>query len=137
MASITINAPANAVWHALTSPARRKQWFFGADTHTDWKVGGPIRHTGEWQGKPYEDKGEVTVFDPPNRFQHTHWSALSGRPDRPANYETITTSLNEKNGETEVTIAEENIATDEQKAQSDKMWGEALYKLKALVEEDA
>lgn len=134
MATITIRAPAIRIWDALTVPAKRKMWFFGADTHTDWKVGSPIRHTGEWEGKPYEDKGEVTVFDPPKRLQHTHWSALSGRPDTPENYETVTTTLTEQNGDTKVEIAEENIASDEQRAMSDKMWGQALTKLKALVE---
>lgn len=134
MASITINAPADKVWDAITTPEKRKQWFFGADTHTDWKVGSPIRHTGKWEGRPYEDKGKVKVFEPRKRLVHTHWSQMSGRPDTPENYETVTTTLTEKNGETEVAISEENIATEEQEAMSDKMWGQALSELKKLVE---
>lgn len=64
-ASITINAFAEEVWKAMTTPELIKQWFFGVDTVTDWKVGGPLVHKGEYQGKPYEDKGEVLRFEPP------------------------------------------------------------------------
>jgi uncharacterized protein YndB with AHSA1/START domain len=52
-ASVTIEAPADEVWKALTTPALIKRWFFGVDTETDWKVGSPIVHRGEYQGKPY------------------------------------------------------------------------------------
>lgn len=134
MASIHINAPADTVWDALTAPDKRKQWFFGVDTDTDWKVGSPIRHTGEWQGKPYEDKGVVKAFEPSRRLVHTHWSAMSGRPDKPENYETVSVALAEKKGGTDVTVSEENIADAKQAASSDEMWGQALAKLKEVAE---
>ena len=63
--------------------ARIKQWFFGVDTETDWKQGSPIVHRGEWQGKPYVDKGEIVRIEPPHLLVHTHWSDLSGKPDSP------------------------------------------------------
>ena len=64
--STTIEAPIEDVWKALTTPDQIKRWFFGVDTETDWKVGSPLIHRGEYQGKPYEDKGEIIRFDPPN-----------------------------------------------------------------------
>jgi uncharacterized protein YndB with AHSA1/START domain len=134
MTSITINAPAAKVWDAITKPAQRKRWFFGVDTKTDWKVGSPIVHTGEWQGKPYTDKGMIKAFEPGKKLVHTHWSSMQGRPDTPDNYETVTYTLREKNGGTEVEIAETNIATAEQKATSEKMWKGALGELKKVAE---
>jgi uncharacterized protein YndB with AHSA1/START domain len=134
MASITINAPADKVWDAITSPKKRKQWFFGVDTKTDWKVGSPIVHTGAWQGKPYEDKGVIKAFEARKKLVHTHWSSMSGRPDKPENYETVSTTLAEKNGETEVTVREENIADEQQKATSEEMWKQALGELKKVAE---
>ena len=47
--SITIGAPINDVWNAITSPELIKQWFFGVDTESDWKPGSHLIHRGEWQ----------------------------------------------------------------------------------------
>jgi uncharacterized protein YndB with AHSA1/START domain len=84
--STTISAPAEEVWAALTTPDLIKQWFFGVDTETDWKVGSPLVHRGKYQGEPYEDKGEIVRFDPPKLLVHTHWSDRSGQPDSPEHY---------------------------------------------------
>ena len=66
--SITIDASVEDVWKALTTPELIKQWFFGVDTETDWQVGSPLVHRGEYQGKPYQDKGEIVRFDPPSSW---------------------------------------------------------------------
>ena len=76
--SVTINAPATKVWDALTQNDKRKQWFFGVETETDWKEGSPLVHTGEYQGKPYKDKGEILEIEPGRMLVHTHWSDMSG-----------------------------------------------------------
>ena len=81
MASININAPAAKVWDAITRPAMRKKWFFGVDTMTDWKPGSSIVHSGQFNGKPYQDKGTVKAFEPNRRIVHTHWSSMSGTAD--------------------------------------------------------
>jgi uncharacterized protein YndB with AHSA1/START domain len=132
--SITIDASATKVWEALTTPELIKQWFFGVDTVTNWKVGSPIVHTGEWQGKPYEDKGSILKFDPPKLLAHNHWSSLSGLPDSPENYQTVTYALTERNGKTELTITEVNLPSEEGKALSEKSWQTVLSSLKALLE---
>ena len=50
-ASTTINAPVSKVWDALTKPDLIKQYLFGTEVITDWKVGSPITYKGVWQGK--------------------------------------------------------------------------------------
>ena len=50
-ATTTINAPASKVWDALTKPEQIKQYMFGTEVTTDWKVGSPITYKGEWKGK--------------------------------------------------------------------------------------
>src|SRR5712691_8158664 len=102
MPAVTIHAPAQKVWDAITRADLRKKWFFGVDTKTDWREGSPIVHSGEWNGKPYVDKGIVKTVQPGKRLVHTHWSSMSGRPDRPENYETIRYDLVEGNGATEL-----------------------------------
>src|SRR5258706_3209022 len=44
------------------SPEILKQYYFGADIISDWKMGSSIIYKGEWQGKPYEDKGTILAF---------------------------------------------------------------------------
>jgi uncharacterized protein YndB with AHSA1/START domain len=131
---VTINAPVAKVWDALTRPELIKQWFFGTDTITDWRVGGPIVHKGEMNGKPYEDKGVILKYEPRHLFSHSHWSSMSGRPDKPENYERITYMLEESGTITELTISEENMPSEEAKAMSLKAWQGALAGLKKLVE---
>jgi uncharacterized protein YndB with AHSA1/START domain len=133
-ASITINVSAEEVWKAVTTPELIKQWFFGVDTVTDWKVGGPLVHKGEYQGKPYEDKGEVLRFEPPRLLVHSHWSPVSGKPDSPENYQEVTWALSERNGATELTITEHNLPSDEAKAVSEGSWKTVLNNLKELLE---
>jgi uncharacterized protein YndB with AHSA1/START domain len=62
--SITIAAPIDEVWRAITTPELIKRWFFGVDTESDWKPGSPLIHRGEWRGKPYVDKGEILRIEP-------------------------------------------------------------------------
>ncbi len=132
--SVTIDVPATKVWEALTKPDLIKQWFFGVDTETDWKEGSPIVHRGEWKGKPYEDKGRIVRFDPPNTLVHTHWSPMSGVPDTEENYQEVTWSLSEADGKTTLTLTEVNLPSEEAKSTSESSWEMVLGNLKKLLE---
>ena len=132
--SIVINAAIEEVWRAITTPELIKQWFFGVDTESDWKVGGPLIHTGEWQGKPYVDKGEIVTIDPPRLLVHTHWSDLSGKPDSPENYQEVRWALSERDGAIELTITEHNLPSEETKTVSEESWKTVLSNLKELLE---
>ena len=131
--STRIEAPAQDVWNALTTPEVIKQWFFGVDTETDWTPGSPIVHRGDWQGKPYVDKGEIVRFEPPDLLVHTHWSDLSGKPDRPEHYQEVSWALAERDGATELTITERNLPSEEGKALSEQSWKAVLDNLKTLL----
>ena len=133
-ASTTIEAPADDVWTALTTPETIKQWFFGVDTETDWSPGSPIVHRGEWQGKPYEDKGEIVRIEPPRLLVHTHWSDLSGVPDSPEHYQEVTWSLTERDDATELTVSETNLPSEQATATSEQTWPIVLANLKELLE---
>jgi uncharacterized protein YndB with AHSA1/START domain len=132
--STAIQAPIARVWHAITTPEVIREWFFGVDTETDWRPGSPIVHRGEWQGKPYEDKGEIVRIEPPTLLVHTHWSETSGTPDRPEHYQEVTWSLVEGDGATEVTISERNLPSEDAKAVSEQSWEMVLGNLKRLLE---
>ena len=132
--SVTIDAPIEKVWEAVTTPELIKQWFFGVDTVSDWQEGSALVHTGEWKGKPYEDKGTILKIEPPRTLVHTHWSPLSGLPDSEENYQTVTWSLDEDGGRTTLTITEVNLPSEETKSVSESSWRMVLENLKKLLE---
>jgi uncharacterized protein YndB with AHSA1/START domain len=134
-ASIAIAAPIEVVWDALTTSDLIRQWFFGVETESDWQVGGPLVHRGRWQGKPYEDKGEIVRIEPPELLVHTHWSDVSGVPDRPEHYQEVTWALRERDGVTELTVSERNLPSEEARATSEEAWKTALTSLKTLLED--
>jgi uncharacterized protein YndB with AHSA1/START domain len=133
-ASITINAPNGKVWNALVQPEAIKQYMFGTTVVTDWREGSPIVWKGEWQGKPYEDKGVILQFKPGRTLAYSHFSPLSGVPDTPDNYHTVTVELSAEQDQTRVSLAQDNNATEEERQHSEKNWGMMLSALKAFVE---
>jgi len=134
-ASITINAPAARVWDALVSPEDIKQYMFGTNVVTDWREGSPISWKGEWQGKSYEDKGVILRFEPPRILQYSHFSPLSGLPDKPENYHTVTIEISSEGNQTRVSLAQDNNATEEARKHSEKMWEMMLAALKKFLEQ--
>ena len=138
-AKTVVNAPPATVWKALTSSSSMKQFFFGSDIDTDWKVGSPIRFRGEWKGKPYEDKGTIQTTDASRRLAFTHWSPLSGMEDKPENYHVVSFDLSPSGSGTEVVLTQTNLndaepLTDENRQEYTKNWTMVLEGLKKVVE---
>jgi uncharacterized protein YndB with AHSA1/START domain len=133
-ASTDIDAPASEVWRSLTEPELIKKYMFGADTETDWMVGSPITWKGEWEGKPFEDKGEVLAFEPENRLQYSHYSPMQGKPDTPDNYHTVTYDLSESDGKTTVSLTQDNNPDEKALEMSTQNWQTMLDGLKETVE---
>ncbi|MDQ2806856.1 MAG: SRPBCC domain-containing protein [Chloroflexota bacterium] len=133
-ASTTINVPRADVWDALTDPAVIKQFMFGTDAVSEWKVGSAIVWHGMWEGKAYEDKGVILRIDPPRVLQYSHYSPLSGAPDVPENYHTLTYELTEQADKTLVTLSQDNNANEEEREHSQEMWETLLVSLKKVLE---
>jgi uncharacterized protein YndB with AHSA1/START domain len=133
--SLDIDVSVDAVWHALTNPDQIKLYMHGADTVTDWVVGQPIVWRGEWQGKPYEDKGVILAFEPQTLLSYTHWSPLGGSEDKPENYHTVTYELRGDATKTNLRLTQSNNPTQ---AAADSMatnaWGPMMQNFKELLE---
>ncbi len=134
-ASTTINAPSVQVWTALVDPQAIKQYMFGTDVVSTWREGSPIVWKGEWQGKSYEDKGVILQLRPERILQYSHFSPLSGLPDQPENYHTVTVELSAAGKQTEVSLAQDHNASEEERAQSEENWRTMLTALKKFVEQ--
>ncbi len=133
-ATTTVNAPASKVWEALTKPSLIKQYLFGTEVTTDWRVGSPITYTGTWEGKAYEDKGRVLQIEPGKLLVSTFWSSLSGLPDTPENYKTVRYELSTEGDGTRLTITQDNNDTQEEANHSEQNWTMVLDGMKKLLE---
>jgi uncharacterized protein YndB with AHSA1/START domain len=133
-AKVTIRATADRVWDALTNPKLIKQYLFGTEAKSDWKVGSSITYTGVWEGKRYEDKGTVLELVPRKLLKSTYWSSFSGKPDTPENYQTVTYELAEAGGETTLTVTQDNNPSSQSADHSGDNWGKVLSALKDLLE---
>ena len=133
-ASIDIEAPASRVWTALTEPDQIAAYMFGSRVETDWEVGHPITWNGEWEGRPYQDKGQVLAYDEPARLSVTHFSPLAGQDDVPENYHTLVYELDESAGVTTVSLSQDNNGSEEEAEHSRANWQMMLDGLKKQVE---
>jgi uncharacterized protein YndB with AHSA1/START domain len=133
-ATTTIDAPTDLVWDALTDPAQIKDFMFGSIVQTDWEVGSSITYSGEWEGKPFEDKGTVLEVKPGQLLRTTHFSPLSGKDDAPENYHTVTYTLEPAGDSTIVTLTQDNNESADDAKHSADNWSLMLAGLKKVVE---
>ncbi len=129
-----IDAPPARVWDALTKPDLIKQYLFGTKVTTDWRVGSPITYEGVWEGKAYKDKGKILQVEPGKLLVSTFWSALSGLPDVPENYQTVRYELSPEGGGTKLTLIQDNNATQEEAHHSEQNWNMVLEGMKKVLE---
>jgi hypothetical protein len=59
ISTVTMKAAPEAVWAALTVLAHVARWQYGSVLETDWRVGGALRFTWEWEGQTFEQWGTV------------------------------------------------------------------------------
>jgi uncharacterized protein YndB with AHSA1/START domain len=133
-AETDVRATPEQVWTALTDPDQIEKYMFGSRVTTDWRVGSPITWAGEYEGKKYEDKGEVLDVQPGRRLSVTHYSPLGGRPDVPENYHTLIYLLATKGDGTHVTLSQDNNGTPEEAKHSTENWSAMLRGLKDHLE---
>lgn len=131
---IRIKAPVSRVWAALTQPRLIKQYFFDTNVHTDWQPGHPIRFTGEWEGKSYEDKGTVLAYEEEKMLRYDYWSSRGDLEDKPENYVIITYEVFGTDHEVTLRITQENIPGEDMKQHSIDNWKKVMNGLKEMVE---
>lgn len=134
VAQITVSSSREKVWEALTDPALIRQYFLGTKVTTTWRVGDAITYSGEYNGKPYQDKGSILAFDPPELLKTTHYSPASGLPDVPENHHTVVYRLAEEADGTTVTIRQGNNSSEKEVEQSTATWRLVLQNLKEFLD---
>jgi len=136
-ATTSIEAIKSEVWKALVTPDAIKQYMFGADVESAWSKGSEIIWKGEMKGKKYQDKGVILNIDPEQTLQYSHFSPLSGKPDRSENYHTITINLSGNGNKTKVSLSQDKNSDENARKESEKNWGVMLEGLKKYVEKSS
>lgn len=133
--TIQVNADASKVWEALTNPAIIKEYLFGTETVTDWKVGSEVAFQGEYNGTKYRDHGIIleNVFH--EKISYTYWSAFFGVEDKPENYSIVTYTVKPiSNNVTELGWTMKGYATEEGYNHSKNGMQAFLEQIKGIIE---
>lgn len=144
--SIRIAAAPQNVWDALVDPEAGEKWR-NAHFQTDWRAGDPIEIEAIIGAKRYRDKGKVIQAQPPSLLQYTYWSRVSGLPDIPQSYSTITMTLEAEGTDMILTVEQQvppspvrrgkgwEIGEDSGRSHVAFYWRMTLPILKRIVEE--
>ena len=133
--SIVVNANKDKVWMALTNPETIKEYLYGTETITDWKVGSEIIFQGEYSGQKYRDRGIILENIPNTKLCYSYWSGFSGLDDKPENYSNISYTLTDSgNHETELTWTQIGFANEDGHKHSESGMDEFLKSIKKIIE---
>jgi uncharacterized protein YndB with AHSA1/START domain len=122
-------ADISRVWEAFATQEGFAKVYEGITVGGDWKVGGAVVWSGEWEGKAFKDEGVVLAYDRPRLFSYSYWTSFWGLPRTPEHTQTIENRFEAVAGGTKVTITQGNIATEESRVQSTKNWEGILAKM--------
>jgi uncharacterized protein YndB with AHSA1/START domain len=133
--SVTIEAPGKDVWKALLDPRAIEQYMFGARVTSSWTVGSPITWSGEWEGKPFEDRGTILEIEPEEMLSYSHVSGSSVRRDGTGIQHKVTIWLTSDGDHTRVDLEQDGNASLEEQDRSEANWSTMLAGLKDYVED--
>ncbi len=133
--SVEINASIAEVWNGLTDPKVIKEYLFGTETITDWKIGSGIIFQGEYQGQKYKDKGIVKDFRLNKTISYRYWSAFTGLEDKPENYSLVTYDVERLSDNlTRLTWTQQGFANEEGYKHSESGIQQLLLNIKEVIE---
>ena len=133
-AEVDIDALPDDVWFALTDAAAMRRYMFGAVVESDWRAGSPIRWSGEYEGRPFEDHGEVLEASPGRLLRYTHVTpARDGRPESAHEVRIALEGVDDVG--THVTLAQDGNGSEDACRHAARKWKKRLDGLKLLVEQ--
>jgi uncharacterized protein YndB with AHSA1/START domain len=106
--SVIIKTIKSKVWKAITDPDFVKQWQYGSQLFTDWKVGSSIVFRTEWEGQIFEQHGKILEIQENEYVIYDLFAPRPGLEDKPENYFIMKYILKEHGNETELEIVQED-----------------------------
>lgn len=133
--NINIQSTPEKIWDVLTKPENIKEYLFGTEVLTDWKIGNPIVFQGEYNGQKYEDKGNVIENTRNKLLKYDYWSGFSGMEDKPENYSFVTYKIEKLNkNSVKFTWHQQGFSSEEGKCHTEQGLQSMLEKIKELAE---
>lgn len=141
--TININASAAKVWDALVNPEQTRKYMFGCETVSDWKAGSPLTWKMIHEGKEFIPvKGSIVEIKPEKYLAYTVIDPNNPAiPDVPENYLTVEYALEEKNGQTTLTVSQgdyskvaEGQKRYEETYNNGEGWNPILVQIKEILE---
>lgn len=134
ISTIYLNAPIENVWNALTKPELVKQWQYGSDLITDWKIGNEIRFRNEWEGQVFEQWGTVLEVIPNQKIKYSLFFPRPELENKPENYFIMSYILSEENQKIKLEIIQEDNRPGAVQEEPQGEENPILQGLKALIE---
>jgi uncharacterized protein YndB with AHSA1/START domain len=131
---IHFEASIEKVWAALTEPLLVKKWQYGSDLITDWKVDSIIRFRTEWEGKVFEQWGEILEVIPHKVIKYSLFAPRPDLEDKPENYFTMAYLLTKENDQIKLEIIQEDNRKGAVQAEPQGEENPILKILKSIVE---
>lgn len=128
IAETDVRAPIDEVWAALIDTDSLGRIMFDSTISTTWEPASPIVFSGEWQGTPFEDRGEVTTVTEPTLLAFTQRSGTD-----PATH-AIQVELRQLGPATHVRLTQDRNASLEAAEHSAENWEAMLDRLRDEVE---
>lgn len=129
----TIPSSLERIWEILTTPKYIKEFLYGTDAISEWKEGSSLVFKGVWEGTPYEEKGIILTFQPPQIFKYSYFSDFFGLPDMPENYSIIENRLTFADGLVSIHLTQSGFTAEERRDHSIESWKQCL----GIIEEIA
>src|ERR1043165_2253834 len=106
--SVTINAPAQKVFDALTQPELVKLCQFGKTEQSDWKPGHAIKFIAENEGKGLEQGGTILEMRTNELIKYNLFTPAPGVEDKQEHYNITSYILTNDNGQTKIELIQED-----------------------------
>ena len=106
--TILIHSTKQKVWNALTQPELVKQWQYGSELTTDWKVGSEIRFKNEWDNILYEQWGKILEIIPNELIKYSLFFPRPDLEDKEENYFIMSYVISDANNKIKLEIIKED-----------------------------
>lgn len=136
--SISINTSASNVWKALTDTQAMAAWMLDSEItiHTSWEPGSSISISGDLHGIPFENKGNVLIYEENRLLSYSHLSSLSELPDEKESYTTMEFRLNSEEEKTLLSLTITGFPTETIFRHLQMYWNVTLGEIKKAAESD-
>ncbi|MEP7254934.1 MAG: SRPBCC family protein [Ferruginibacter sp.] len=134
ISTLVIKASIEKVWDTLTKPELVKQWQYGSDLITDWKVGSAIRFRTAWEDKVFEQWGKVLEIIPQQLIKYSLFAPRPELEDKPENYFIMSYVLTKEEGHINLEIIQEDNRPGAKQEAPQGEENPVLAGLKALAE---